>query len=64
MKNKRYKAIPNMTVKGYLIYPVIDTFTGEWICVKDCQLWAERAACKLNKEWEGVKSDNDCESKT
>ena len=39
-----------MSPKRYPIYPVIDTKTGEWICVKDCFLWAKRVAEKLNKE--------------
>lgn len=62
MKNKRYKVIPHVTDKRYLTYWVIDTFTGKQISEKDCQLWAERVACELNKKWEDTKDD--CESKT
>lgn len=45
----RYKAKPEMTKKGMLIYAVVDTITGEWKHVYDCFLWAEKKAAALNK---------------
>ena len=45
----RFKAIPEMTAKGMLVYAVIDTVTKEWKHVYDCFLWAEHKAEELNK---------------
>ena len=47
----RFKAKPEMTAKGMLVYAVIDTVTKEWKHVYDCFLWAEHKAEEMNKEW-------------
>lgn len=62
MKNKRYKVVPHINGGRYLTYLVIDTFTGTQISEKDCQLWAEHIADKLNKIKKEVK--NDCKGTT
>lgn len=48
----RYKAKPEMTKNGMLIYAVVDTITGEWKHVYDCFLWAEKKAKELNTNGE------------
>lgn len=47
----RYKAKPEKTQKGVLVYVVEDTSTGEWKHVYDCFLWAEKKAKELNEKW-------------
>lgn len=48
----RFKAIPEMTTKGMLVYAVKDTVTNEWKHVYDSFLWAEHKAEELNEKWE------------
>ena len=47
----RYKAKPEITAKGMLVYAVVDTTTNEWKHVFDCFLWADKKAKELNKKW-------------
>ena len=49
----RYKAKPEMTAKGMLVYAVVDTTTNEWKHVYDCFLWADKKAKELNQEEHG-----------
>ena len=48
----RFKAIPETTAKGMLVYAVIDTVTKELKHVYDCFLRAESKANELNDKWE------------
>lgn len=44
----RYVVIPKLDARGILSYAVTDTATGEIKNTRDCMLWAERDAERLN----------------
>lgn len=44
----RYIVIPKLDARGILSYAVTDTATGEIKNTRDCEIWAERDAERLN----------------
>ena len=51
--SKRYIVQAKVNGRGIPIYVVIDSATGNWEAVRDCQLWAEHKAKDLNKQAAG-----------
>ena len=53
MNEKRYRVEPKRTKRGVPYYAVIDMETGDCVSARDCQLWAERDAERINAEGAG-----------